>query len=98
MAARVEDSRVEERPAPIVIALEDLDAETLGGLVEAFVNREGTDYGASERSFESKVEDVLRQLRSGEALIVFDPETETVNPCRSESDRRAVDLSSEGPG
>ena len=79
MATRVEDSPVEERPSPIVIPLEDLDAETLGSLVEAFVNREGTDYGAIERSLDAKVEDVLRQLRSGEALIVFDPETESVN-------------------
>lgn len=69
---------MEERRCPIVISLEDLDAETLDGLVEAFVNREGTDYGAVERSLEGKVEDVLRQLRSGEAFIVFDPETESV--------------------
>lgn len=79
MAPRVEHPGVEERPSPVVIPLDELEAETLAGLVEAFVNREGTDYGAVERSLEDKVEDVLRQLRRKEAFVVFDPETETIN-------------------
>ena len=40
--------------------------------------REGTDYGAREYSLEEKVAHVMRQLRRGEARIVFQPETETV--------------------
>lgn len=79
MAPRIEHSGVEERPSPVVIPLDKLEAETLASLVEAFVNREGTDYGVVERSLEDKVEDVLRQLRRQEALVVFDPETETIN-------------------
>ncbi len=70
---------MEERPTPVIIPLDELEAETLGSLVEAFVNREGTDYGAVERSLNGKVEDVLRQLRREEAFVVFDPETETIN-------------------
>ncbi len=70
---------MDERPAPVVIPPEELEAETLRGLVEAFVGREGTDYGATERSLEEKVEDVMRQLRRGDACIVFDPETESIN-------------------
>lgn len=66
-------------PAGVVIPPEQLDAETLRGLVESFVNREGTDYGERERELEEKVEDVLAQLRSGEAVILFDPETESIN-------------------
>jgi uncharacterized protein YheU (UPF0270 family) len=63
----------------IEIPIAELGAETLRGLVEEFVTRDGTDYGAVERSFEQKVEDALAQLRSGEARVVFDPELESAN-------------------
>lgn len=45
---------------------------TLRNLVEEFVTREGTDYGA-EYSLDAKVAQVLRQLEAGKALIVYDP-------------------------
>jgi uncharacterized protein YheU (UPF0270 family) len=48
-------------------------------VVESFVLREGTDYGIREVSFEAKVEQVLVQLRCGEAHITLDPATESVN-------------------
>lgn len=57
----------------------DLSAEALQGLIEEFVSREGTDYGHVDRSLESKVRDVLRQLEVGEARIVFDLATETAS-------------------
>ena len=56
-----------------------LSEAALRGLVEEFVNREGTDYGRSEKSLDEKCEDVFAQLDSGEARILFDPETESVN-------------------
>ena len=64
---------------PIVVPHTELSSDALNGVIESFVLREGTDYGAQERSFESKVADVKRQLECGEAQIVFDPETESVN-------------------
>lgn len=57
----------------------DLSAEALRGLVEEFVSREGTDYGHADRSLEGKVRDVMRQLETGEARIVFDLGTETAS-------------------
>ena len=63
----------------VEIPYADLSAEALRGVVESFVLREGTDYGASEMPFVHKVEQVLRQLRNGEARIVFDPVTESVD-------------------
>jgi uncharacterized protein YheU (UPF0270 family) len=57
----------------------DLAPETLRAVVEAFVLREGTDYGRQEVSFEAKVAEVLRQLEHGDAQILFDPATETVD-------------------
>ena len=46
--------------------------------MESFVLREGTDYGAQDASFESKVADVMRQLERREATIVYDPESDSV--------------------
>ncbi len=56
-----------------------LSAEALRGLIEEFVTRDGTDYGAVERSLAHKAERVAAQLASGEVCIVFDAETETAN-------------------
>jgi len=56
-----------------------LSADALRGIVEAFVLREGTDYGDREVPFEVKVAQVLRRLDRGEARIVFDPGTESVD-------------------
>jgi uncharacterized protein YheU (UPF0270 family) len=47
--------------------------------VVEFVTRDGTDYGAVEKSEEEKLARVMAQLDSGEACVVFDPETETAN-------------------
>jgi uncharacterized protein len=56
-----------------------LSDAALTALIESFVAREGTDYGFEERSLEEKVADVRRQLARGEARIVFDPKTESIN-------------------
>ena len=56
-----------------------LARETLRGVIESYVNREGTDYGAIEKSLDEKVADVLVQLEGGDAKIVFDPETESID-------------------
>jgi hypothetical protein len=68
-----------DSPAFVEIPLEALSDAALRALIESFVGREGTDYGREERSLEEKVADVRRQLDRGEARIVFDPETESVN-------------------
>jgi uncharacterized protein YheU (UPF0270 family) len=56
----------------------ELAPELLRSVVEAFVLREGTDYGLREVSLEDKVAAVIVQLRAGRAEIVFDPNLETV--------------------
>ena len=77
------DSDDETAGGPVAPAVEvPLDAlapDTLTALIESFVAREGTDYGAVERGLASKVADVRRQLERGEARVVFDPQTETVS-------------------
>ena len=65
--------------APIQVAPDDLEPDTLRAVIESFVLREGTDYGEHETSLEDKVAQVLIQLRRGEAHITFDPATESIN-------------------
>lgn len=60
-----------------------LEREVLRALIEEFVTRDGTDYGESERSLAAKVLDVEQQLDSGEVVIAFDPENESVNLVRA---------------
>ena len=57
----------------------ELSEEALRGVVESFVLREGTDYGQRDYSLKEKIAAVIRQLDRGEAVIVFDPDTETVS-------------------
>jgi uncharacterized protein len=65
-------------PQPIEIPTSELSPEALRGVVESVVLREGTDYGEREHSLEEKVEQLLEQLRRGQARIVFDAHTATV--------------------
>jgi uncharacterized protein YheU (UPF0270 family) len=64
---------------PVFVPHDALSPAALRGVVESFVLREGTDYGERESGFETKVEQVLRQIERGEARITFDPESETIN-------------------
>jgi len=64
---------------PVVIPYAELSEEALRGVLESFVLREGTEYGERDFSLDQKVAQVTRQLQRGEAQIVFDPGTETVD-------------------
>ena len=63
----------------MIIPWQDLAPETLDNLIESFVLREGTDYGEQERSLEQKVNDVKRQLKSGDVVLVWSELHERVN-------------------
>lgn len=63
----------------LVLNADDLSAESLRGLVEEFVSRDGTDYGRLEKSLDQKVDAVMRQLERGEVSIVFDRDEERAN-------------------
>ena len=64
---------------PVVIPHTELSADALRGVVESFVLREGTDYGEREFSLDQKLAHVYRQLERGEAQIVFDPNSESID-------------------
>ncbi|AXU97342.1 MAG TPA: hypothetical protein DD850_05065 [Erwinia persicina] len=63
----------------MIIPWKELDTETLDNLIESFVLREGTDYGEQERSLKQKVEDVRRQLNSGDVVLVWSELHESIN-------------------
>ena len=54
-----------------------LSREALHGVIEEFITREGTDYGAREHTFEQKRASVLGLIAAGEVAIFFDPQSQT---------------------
>ena len=66
------------------IPYDQLSPEALHGVVEEFVTRDGTDYGEVEIPVETKIAQVMAQLRSGKAVIVFDQETDSGTILRSD--------------
>ncbi len=74
-----QDEEEGRRPSPVVVPHGDLSTEALQGVIESFVLREGTDYGARDVLLEDKVAQVLGQLQRGEAQILFDPLSETID-------------------
>ena len=69
----------EEDSKPVEIPHAELAPATLRAVIESFVLREGTDDGAKDVSFERKVADVMRQLERREAVIVYDPGSDSVD-------------------
>ena len=56
-----------------------LAPDVLRRLIEEFVTRDGTDYGAVELTLGAKVARVMEQLEAGELAIVVDPEQEAID-------------------
>ncbi len=69
----------EEDGAFVLIPWQSLSQESLDGVLEEFASREGTEYGDQEYSLSQKVAQLRQQLERGEAVIDFDPDTQTVN-------------------
>ncbi|WP_035242046.1 YheU family protein [Desulfobacter vibrioformis] len=68
----------------LIIPWDQLSPEALHGVVEEFVTRDGTDYGEVEMPLGTKIAQVMAQLRSGKAVIVFDQETDSGTILRSD--------------
>ena len=62
-----------------IIPVNKLSAKALQGVIEEFISRNGTDYGAIEASLETSIRQVRARLKDGSAVLVFDDETETTN-------------------
>jgi uncharacterized protein len=61
----------------MIVPYEQLKAETLTALIEDFVTRQGAVHGHVEASMETMTGQVMGQLKSGKAVIVFDEAEES---------------------
>ena len=61
------------------IPYSELSQEALLGVMDAFILREGTDYGHEEVTIDQKRSRVLSMLQSGEAEIVFYQESDHID-------------------
>ena len=61
------------------IPYKELSQEALLGVMDAFILREGTDYGHEEITIDQKRSRVLSMLQSGEAEIVFYQESDHID-------------------
>ena len=59
----------------MIIPYEQLSPEALHGVIEEIVTRSGTELSDAQ----VKVAQVMRLLKAGTAVIVFDPRTSTCN-------------------
>ncbi|MZR62117.1 YheU family protein [Alcanivorax sp. DP30] len=75
---------------PLIVPWKDIPADTLDNLIEEFVTRDGTDYGDTEIATSTKVEQVRRQLKTGDAFVVFDEATESVSVMGKEQADEAI--------
>ena len=74
-----DEAEPNETEARVEVPHARLAADVLRALIEEFVTRDGTDYGAVELPLGEKVARVMRQLEAGELAIVVDPEQETID-------------------
>ena len=64
--------------APVIkIPWSALSDDALIGVIDDYVNREGTDYGHRDYDLEQKRDSVRRRLIAGSAVIAYDPRTQT---------------------
>ena len=63
----------------MIIPIDELEPDTLRNIVESFVLREGTDYGDYQGNLNDKVNDVLEQLKRGDAMLMYSEEHESVD-------------------
>ena len=67
-----------------IVPVNKLSADALQGIIEEFISRTGTDYGAIESSWETKISQVKEKLEKGTAVLVFDDTTATTNILRAD--------------
>ena len=72
------------REKAIEVPYERLEPATLSNIIQEFVTRDGADWGEVDGTLEDKVAQVMQQLRSRKAMVVFDQVSQTANivPCR----------------
>ncbi len=63
----------------ITVPIDQLSESALLGVLDAFILREGTDYGHQDYTLEEKRQRVMAMLRKGDAEICYYPENEHID-------------------
>ena len=71
----------------VKIPIDQLSPEAILGVIEEFVSRDGTDYGMTDVPLEMKMQQVKRQLKSGQSVLVYDEAMQTCNILSAEDPR-----------
>ncbi|MDR7121706.1 YheU family protein [Rheinheimera soli] len=74
----------------LLIPYQELSADTLDGLIEAFVLREGTEYGEQDISLSDKVAQVKLQLKADQLVILYSELHESVDIITKQQWRQLV--------
>jgi uncharacterized protein YheU (UPF0270 family) len=74
----------------LLIPYQQLSEDTLNGLIEAFVLREGTEYGEQDISLSEKVEQVKSQLQADQLVILYSELHESVDIITKQQWRQLV--------
>lgn len=67
-----------------LIPYDSLAPDTLETILDDIVSRDGTDYGDYELSVAQKRQQAMQSLKKGEAVLLFDTESETIKMVRKE--------------
>ncbi|NQV71020.1 MAG: YheU family protein [Pseudohongiella sp.] len=59
------------------IPYKDLSDDALQAIIEEFITREGTEYGAHEYSLQQKIEQIKAQLQLGKIVINYDVDSQS---------------------
>lgn len=71
-------------PPLVIVPAAQLSEIALRGLIEEFIQREATDYGQTEITFDEKYERVINQVTSNNVVIVFNVDDETTSLMRKD--------------
>ncbi|WP_371374594.1 YheU family protein [Thalassotalea aquiviva] len=63
----------------MIIPISEISPQALENIIESYILRDGTDYGAVEMSLADKKQQLKRQLEQGALVIVYSELHETVN-------------------
>ncbi len=64
---------------PIKIPYEKLSPEALQGIIEQFISRDGPDSGHADIPFQRKAEQVMQNIKTGKAIILYDESNQSIN-------------------
>jgi len=74
---------IHDRPVntskPMEIPWQSVAPDVLHKLLEELVSRDGTDYGVTEKTQAQKIAEVTEALRSGQAKLYWDADSETAS-------------------